>query len=90
MLCELWFNSGMEKLQAIDLLGGSIPHAAAEIGSSYQAVDKWPEVLPARITDRVIAALARKCERENRHADFWAYLRGTAPTKTPTDAKCLK
>ena len=30
-----------------------------------------------------------RCEDLRPDVD-WAYLRGTAPTKTPTDAKCLK
>lgn len=50
----------MEKARAIELLGGSVSAAAKRIGVSYQAVDRWPEVLPARIADRVVAALARE------------------------------
>lgn len=50
----------MLKKTAIDLLGGSVSAAADAIGISYQAVDKWPEDLPPRIADRVLAALARK------------------------------
>lgn len=50
----------MLKKVAIELLGGSVSSAAAEIGVSYQAVDKWPDELPPRIADRVLAALARK------------------------------
>lgn len=50
----------MMKTEAIELLGGSVASAAAEIGISYQAVVKWPDVLPSRIEDRVLAALARK------------------------------
>jgi hypothetical protein len=50
----------MLKSEAIELLGGSIPAAAKAIGITYQAVDKWPEVLSARIADRVLAALARQ------------------------------
>lgn len=50
---------GMNKAQAIQQLGGSIPAAAKAIGVSYQAVNQWPEVLPARIVDRVQAALWR-------------------------------
>ena len=57
---EPWFNWRMLKTEAIELLGGSVPSAAAEIGISYQAVVKWPDVLPSRIADRVLAALARK------------------------------
>jgi transcriptional repressor of cell division inhibition gene dicB len=56
---ELWFNTGMLKTEAIALLGGSVGAAAAAIGVTYQAVDKWPEVLPQRIADRVQAALWR-------------------------------
>lgn len=50
----------MLKAKAIELLGGSTATAAKEVGVSYQAVDKWPEELPPRIEDRVLAALARK------------------------------
>jgi transposase len=58
---ELWFNFRlMHKAKAIELLGGTIAAAAKEVGVSYQAVDKWPEVLPPRISDRVLAAVARK------------------------------
>ncbi len=52
----------MLKTEAIELLGGSIPAAAEAIGVTYQAVDKWPDELPARITDRVQAALWRKSQ----------------------------
>jgi hypothetical protein len=57
---ELWFNVWMQKAKAIELLGGSIAAAAALVGISYQAVEKWPDPLPDRISDRVLAALARK------------------------------
>lgn len=50
----------MLKTTAIALLGGSIAAAAREIGVSYTAVSKWPDVLPARISDRVLAVQARK------------------------------
>jgi hypothetical protein len=50
----------MLKAKAIELLGGTVASAAKEIGVSYQAVDKWPDELPPRIADRVLAALARK------------------------------
>lgn len=49
----------MLKTEAIKLLGGTIPLAAAAVGVTYQAVDKWPDVLPQRIADRVQAALWR-------------------------------
>lgn len=57
---ELWFNECMDKQIAIQLLGGTVATAAEAIGVTYQAVDKWPDVLPARIADRVLAAQARK------------------------------
>lgn len=50
----------MLKTHAIALLGGSVTAAAKRIGVSYQAVDKWPDELPPRIADRVLAALARE------------------------------
>lgn len=57
---ELWFNPPMLKTKAIELLGGTVSDAAKAIGISYQAVHKWPDVLPEAIADRVIAAVARK------------------------------
>lgn len=50
----------MHKSQALDMLGGTVTAAAAAIGITPQAVTQWPEELPARIADRVYAALARK------------------------------
>lgn len=50
----------MLKTKAIELLGGSTASAAEAIGITYQGVEKWPDVLPDRIADRVIAAIARK------------------------------
>jgi len=50
----------MNKTDAIRLLGGSVATAATAIGTSYQAVSKWPDVLSRRIEDRVIAAIARR------------------------------
>jgi transcriptional repressor of cell division inhibition gene dicB len=52
----------MLKTEAIELLGGSIPAVAEAIGVTYQAVDKWPDELPPRITDRVQAALWRRAQ----------------------------
>jgi len=49
----------MLKADAIQLLGGTVASAAKAIGVSYQAVDKWPDVLTPRIEDRVVAALWR-------------------------------
>ena len=50
----------MEKAKAIELLGGTVAAAADSIGVTYQAVEKWPDPLPPRIADRVVAAIARK------------------------------
>lgn len=50
----------MNKARAIDLLGGTVTAAAQAIGVTPSAVTQWPEELPDRIADRVLAALARK------------------------------
>lgn len=49
----------LQKLQALEMLGGSVSSAAAAIGITPQAVTQWPDELPPRIADRVYAALAR-------------------------------
>ena len=54
----------MFKQKAIELLGGTITAASEAIGISYQAVSKWPDELPPRISDRVFAAIARKSNEE--------------------------
>lgn len=54
----------MNKQHAIELLGGSVAAAARAIGVTFQAVDKWPDELPPRISDRVQAALWRMSQRE--------------------------
>lgn len=50
----------MHKHKAIELLGGSITAAAEKVGVTYEAVYKWPDELPDRISDRVLAVLARE------------------------------
>ena len=50
----------MKKAEAIQLLGGTTSAAAKAIGISTAAVSLWPDELPARIADRVQAALWRK------------------------------
>ena len=50
----------MHKAKAIELLGGSAVSAATAVGVTPSAVSQWPELLPPRIADRVLAALARK------------------------------
>lgn len=50
----------MKKSAAIKLLGGSLASLAGHVGCSYQAAHAWPEDLPPRIADRVLAAQARR------------------------------
>lgn len=50
----------MLKSKAIELLGGTPKAAADAVGVSPSAVSQWPDELPIRIADRVLAALARK------------------------------
>ena len=50
----------MKKTVAIELLGGSTVKAAKLIGAiTPSAISQWPEDLPPRLVDRVIAACAR-------------------------------
>lgn len=49
----------MKKSRALELLGGSVGTAADAIGISSAAVTQWPDDLPDRIVDRVIAALVK-------------------------------
>lgn len=53
----------MTKLEAIQLLGGTVTAAAHAIGISTSAVSLWPDELPPRIADRVEAALWRKSQQ---------------------------
>lgn len=58
---QVCFNpAAMTKDEAIRLLGGTIQCTAEEVGVTVQAVQQWPDELPARIADRVQAALWRK------------------------------
>jgi hypothetical protein len=50
----------MRKLWALEQLGGSVTTAAAACRVSASAVTQWPDELPDRIADRVLAAIARK------------------------------
>lgn len=50
----------MQKTKAIELLGGSVAKAAEAIGINSQAISQWPELLPRRLEDRVIAACVRR------------------------------
>ena len=49
----------MQKLKAIELLGGTVTKASEAIGINSQAVSQWPDPLPPRLVDRVIAACVR-------------------------------
>ncbi|RYE43942.1 MAG: hypothetical protein EOP24_26195 [Hyphomicrobiales bacterium] len=49
----------MKKSRALELLGGTLA-ASEAIGISSSAVSQWPDDLPERIVDRVIAALAKQ------------------------------
>lgn len=50
----------LTRYKAIELLGGTAALAAQALGVKYQAVSQWPDVLPGRIADRVVAAVARR------------------------------
>ena len=50
----------MDKAPAIAALGGTVTAAAKSLGVSYQAFNKAPDPLPPRISDRVLAAIARR------------------------------
>lgn len=49
----------MNKARAIELLGGSVTTAAEAIGCTSSAISQWPDELPDRLEDRVLAALVR-------------------------------
>ena len=49
----------MKKTRAIRLLGGSVAKAAEAVGTSSSAISQWPEKLPPRLVDRVIAGCLR-------------------------------
>lgn len=53
----------MQKSDAIQVFG-SVAHLARAIGVSHTAVQKWPDMLPRRLEDRVIAAAVREQSRE--------------------------
>jgi hypothetical protein len=56
---KVCFHNGMRKSAVIEFFDKSRAVLAAEIGISPQAVSDWPEELPRRISDRVIAAAVR-------------------------------
>lgn len=50
----------MKKSDATRLLGGTSAAAAQAMGITPQAYSQWPDELPPRLQDRVVAAIARK------------------------------
>ena len=50
----------MKKSDATRLLGGTTAAAAQAMGITPQAYYQWPEDLPPRLQDRVVAAIARR------------------------------
>lgn len=63
----------MNKKDAINLLGGTPSAAAKAIGISPQAVNDWPEVLSARIADRVELAhirLLKNAQSDTKDSDL--------------------
>jgi len=56
---KAWFNCFVRKAEALQYFP-TVRQAAAEIGCTAQAVSAWPDPLPARIRDRVQAALWRR------------------------------
>ncbi len=50
----------MQKSEAISLLGGTVEEAAKAIRITSSAISQWPEVLPPRLQDRVLAACLRE------------------------------
>ena len=50
----------MTKSDAVAKLGGTYKSAADAIGCTRQAIQDWPEDLPRRIEDRVLAVLYRR------------------------------
>jgi len=50
----------MLKFDAINLLGGTVVAAADAVGITAAAISQWPDELPPRLVDRVLAALVRK------------------------------
>ena len=74
----------MKKSIAIAMLGPTTDEAGRRIGCSGAAVRKWPDELPPRLVDRVIAASVRAqfdrgpisgiTGRVTLHPDLFAYL----------------
>ena len=59
---SMLYDGGMSmtKAQAIQLIGPTMAEAATAVGVTRQAIKLWPDPLPARIEDRVLAVQARR------------------------------
>lgn len=62
----------MTKREAAELLGGSLTQVARAVGISPSAVCQWPDPLPPRLADRVIAARWRldQAHKKAAHSRF--------------------
>ncbi len=67
----------MKKNEATALLGDNSISAAKAIGITPQAYSQWPEDLPKRLEDRVIAAFIRIKKSEG--AEIWPELADAIP-----------
>ena len=65
----------MKKAYATFILGDSPTAAAKAMGISSQAYSQWPDDLPSRLEDRVIAAYFRQ-----RYPDVIRLLRDSTPS----------
>ena len=70
----------MTKQQAIRALGGTVAAAARRVGVTGSAISQWPDDLPPRLEDRVLAALARE------HLRLDVLTGDAAPVPSPTTA----
>jgi hypothetical protein len=70
----------MKKSEARALLGGSDVSAAEAIGVTRSAFAQWPEELPARLADRVQAAVARQ------HGDIDRLMKKALASQRPAGA----
>ncbi len=72
----------MLKENAIKALGGTGARTARRVGLTRSAIAQWPDVLPARIEDRVLAAWTRA----NVAAETLRALGFTVTTQAPEKA----
>lgn len=61
----------MKKTTALALLGGTESDAARALNCTRQNVNQWPDVLPRRTADRVIAARVRMEWMQAMQAGDW-------------------